>query len=142
VSRHLTDRQNDRAVAWNSIGVAASRAFASGPNRFQARFDAAHVFQHTFNDYTWTTWLTLAGERALTKRAALFARANGGFQGVDRQVANRDRLCGARVEGGVHLNGVRGGVDFFVGYERRLDAYPLSYQRSRWVEWGVRVGVK
>ncbi len=140
VSRHLTDRQNDRAVAWNSVGVAASRAFVTGANRFQVRFDAAHVFQHTFNDYTWTTWLTVAGERPVTKRAELFARANGGFQGVDRAIANRDRLCGARMESGVHLNGVRGGVDFFVGYERRLDAYPLSYQRARWIEWGVRIG--
>ena len=140
VSRHLTDRQNDRAVAWNSVGIAASRAFAAGDNRFHARFDAARVFQHTFNDYTWTAWLTLAADRPAGARVRVFAKANGGFQGVDRQIANRDRLCGARLESGVHLNGVRGGVDVFVGYERRLDAYPLSYQRARWVEWGVRIG--
>jgi len=142
VSRHLTDRQNDRAVAWNSAGIAATRAFDSGANHFQARLDLAHVFQHTFNDYTWTAWLTLAAERPAGSRAKLFARANGGFQGVDRKVANRDRLCGARIESGVHLTGVRGGVDFFVGYERRLDAYPLSYQRSRFIEWGVRLGAR
>jgi hypothetical protein len=142
VSRHLTDRQNDRAVAWNSLGVAAGRGFSSGANRFQARIDLAHVFQHTFNDYTWTAWLTLAADRPAGARARLFARANGGFQGVDRAIANRDRLCGARLEGGVHVNGVKGGVDFFLGYERRLDAYPLSYQRARFVEWGVRVGAR
>jgi hypothetical protein len=142
VSRHLTDRQNDRAVAWNSVGIAADREFSSGRNRLRARLDLAHVFQHTFNDYTWTAWLTLAAERPAGSRARLFARANGGFQGVDRAVANRDRLCGARLESGLHLNGVKGGVDFFLGYERRLDAYPLSYQRARFVEWGVRVGAR
>lgn len=140
VSRHLTDRQNDRAVAWNSIGVAASRQFTKGDNTFRARLDLAHVFQHTFNDYTWTAWLTTAAERRIGSRARFFARANGGFQGVDREVANRDRLCGARVEAGVHVPGVRGGIDFYLGYERRLDGYPLSYQRARWVEWGVRIG--
>lgn len=140
VSRHLTDRQNDRAVAWNSIGVAASRVFERGGTNVQARLDLAHVFQHTYNDYTWTAWLTLAADRRLSSRVSAFARANGGFQGVDRKVANRDRLCGARIESGVHVTGVRGGVDVFVGYERRLDGYPLSFQRTRWVEWGVRVG--
>lgn len=140
VSRHLTDRQNDRAVAWNSVGAAIGREFEAGGNHVQARLDLARVFQHTYNDYTWTSWLTLAAERQAGKRAKLFAKANGGFQGVDRKVANRDRLCGARLESGVHINGVGGGVDFFVGYERRLDAYPLSFQRSRWVEWGVRIG--
>lgn len=142
VSRHLTDRQNDRAVAWNSIGVAASREFSMGANDVRARLDLAHVFQHTYNDYTWTAWLTLAAERPVGSRASLFARANGGFQGVDRKVADRDRLCGARIETGLHLKGVRGGVDVFVGYERRLDGYPLSYQRARWLEWGVRVGAR
>jgi hypothetical protein len=142
VSRHLTDRQNDRAVAWNSIGIAVDREFSRGANRVKARLDLAHVFQHTFNDYTWTAWLTLAADRPAGSRARLFARANGGFQGVDRAVANRDRLCGARFEGGVHVNGVKGGVDFFAGYERRLDAYPLSFQRARFIEWGVRVGAR
>jgi hypothetical protein len=142
VSRHLTDRQNDRAVAWNSLGVAADREFSAAGNLMRARLDLAHVFQHTFNDYTWTAWLTLAAERPAGGRARLFARANGGFQGVDRAIANRERLCGARLESGVHLNGVKGGVDFFVGYERRLDAYPLSYQRARFIEWGVRVGAR
>jgi hypothetical protein len=142
VSRHLTDRQNNRAVAWNSVGVAASREFSRGGNDFRARLDLAHVFQHTFNDYTWTAWLTLAAERPAGSRATVFARANGGFQGVDRKVAGRDRLCGARIESGVHVKGVRGGFDVFVGYERRLDGYPLSYQRSRWVEWGARIGTR
>jgi hypothetical protein len=142
VSRHLSDRQNDRAVAWNSVGVAASREFAGDTSRLKARLDLAHVFQHTFNDYTWTAWLTLAAERRAGPHALLFARANGGFQGVDRAIANRDRLCGARIESGVHVKGVRGGVDVFVGYERRLDGYPLSFQRSRWLEWGVRIGAK
>lgn len=140
VSRHLTDRQNDRAVAWNSIGIAASRTVRARASTVRARFDFAHVFQHTFNDYTWTAWLTLAAQRPAGARATLFARANGGFQGVDRTIAGRDRLCGARMESGVHFKGVHGGVDVFVGYERRLDAYPLSFQRSRWIEWGMRVG--
>lgn len=127
-------------MAWNSVGIAASREFSKAATHVHTRLDFARVFQHTYNDYTWTAWLTLSAERPIGARAELFARANGGFQGVDRNVANRDRLCGARIESGVRLKGVGGGVDVFVGYERRLDAYPLSFQRARWVEWGVRIG--
>jgi len=43
VSRHLTDRQNDRAVAWNSIGIAASRQLSGGANDVSARLDLARI---------------------------------------------------------------------------------------------------
>ena len=74
--------------------------------------------------------------------ALLDAKANGGFQGVDRAIANRDRLCGARLEGGAHILGLKGGADLYVAYECRIDAHPLSYQRSRWVEFGFRLGTR
>jgi hypothetical protein len=38
--------------------------------------------------------------------------------------------------------GLKGGADLYLAYERRIDAYPLSYQRSRWVEFGFRLGTR
>lgn len=140
VSRHLTDRLNERAIAWNSAGVAAQRAFARGPSSARVRLDLAHVFQHTFTDYTWTAWLTADADRTVAPHVIAYAKANGGFQGVDRRVAGRDRLCGARVEAGAHIAGATGGLDVYIAYERRIDAYPLSYQRGRFVEVGFRIG--
>lgn len=142
VSRHLADRQNDRAVAWNSVGLAAQRTFAKGATAARARFDVAYVLQHTYVDYTWTAWLTVEADRKMGSRALAYAKANGGFQGVDRAIAKRDRLCGARLEAGAHIIGLAGGVDLYLSYERRIDAYPLSYQRGRWVEWGFRLGTR
>jgi hypothetical protein len=142
VSRHLSDRQNDRAVAWNTIGVAAAREFGniSGPSSSHLRFDLAKVFQRTFTDYTWTAWLTAGTERALGPKLRLYGKANGGLVGVDKTVSGRDRLCGFRFESGLHLLGKAGGFDAFVAYERRIDGYPLAHQRSRWLEWGFRIG--
>ena len=142
VSRHLTDRLNERAIAWNSFGIAAARTFTTGATSARVRFDLAHVFQHTYTDYTWTAWLTTSIDRHVAPRVIAYGKAHGGFQGVDRAVANRDRLCGARVEGGAHIAGRAGGVDLYLAYERRIDAHPLSYQRGRWVEWGVRMGTR
>lgn len=140
VSRHLTDRQNDRAVAWNSVGIAGQRLFNAGENAVRLRFDLAQVFQHTYNDYTWTAWLTAEVARPFIRGSRAYARGNGGFQGVDQSVVGRERLCGARLEAGLHLPGLNGGADIYLGYERRIDGYPLSRQRTRFVEWGVRVG--
>ena len=140
VSRHLTDRLNERAIAWNSIGAAAQHTFGSGDTSARVRFDLAHVFQHTYTDYTWTAWLTTEADRKVASRAIAYAKANGGFQGVDPEIAHRDRLCGARLEAGAHIIGIKGGANVYLAYERRIDAYPLSYQRGRWVEWGIRMG--
>ena len=142
VSRHLSDRQNDRAVAWNSVGAAAQRLLGDARAGGRIRFDLAQVFQHTYNDYTWTAWLTAEGHRAAGGNRVLFAKVHGGFQGVDKSVVGRDRLCGARLEGGLHFTGKAGGADLYVAYERRIDAYPLSYQRGRFIEIGVRVGTR
>lgn len=140
VSRHLTDRQNDRAVAWNAVGAAAQRVLGREEAGGRIRFDLAQVFQHTYNDYTWTAWLTGEAHRAIGGNRVLYGKAHGGFQGVDQNVVGRERLCGARVEGGLHLRGRAGGADVYLAYERRIDAFPLSYQRGRFIEIGARVG--
>lgn len=140
VSRHLADRQNDRAVAWNAAGAAAQRLLGDDRAGGRVRFDLARVFQHTYTDYTWTAWLTADGHHAAGGNRVLYGKAHGGVQGVDHQVAGRDRLCGARVEGGLHLKGRAGGADLYLAYERRIDAFPLSYQRGQLIEIGARVG--
>jgi hypothetical protein len=142
VSRHLTDRLNTRAIARNSNGAAVQRTFAGDRNSARVRIELAHVFQHTYVDYTWTAWLTVAADTRIAPHLVIYGKANGGFQGVDRAIAGRDRLCGARFEGGTHVLGLKGGADLYLAYERRIDAYPLSYQRSRWVEFGFRLGTR
>lgn len=141
VSRHLTDRENDRAVAWNSIGVAAERSIARGETHLRGRVDVGKVFQHTFNDYAWAAWLTVEARRAAARRVEIYGKGQGGLMGVDdRALVPRGRQCGARLEAGARLIGAKGGVDLYLAYERRIDGYPLSHTRARWVEVGFRVG--
>jgi hypothetical protein len=141
VSRHLSDRENDRAVAWNSIGVAAERSIARGGTQLRGRVNVAKVFQHTFNDYSWSAWLTVEARRPAARRLELYAKGAGGLLGVDgRAAAPRDRQCGARLEAGTRVLGAKGGVDVYLAYERRIDGYPLAPTRTRWVEFGFRLG--
>ena len=141
VSRHLSDRQNDRALAWNSIGVAAERSITRGSTHLRGRIDLGKVFQHTFNDYSWSAWMTVDARRAAAPRLELYAKGAGGIMGVDsRAIDPRDRQCGARLEAGTRVLGAKGGLDLYVAYERRIDGHPLARTRSRWVELGFRLG--
>ena len=140
VSRHLSDRFTDHAIAWNTLDVAAERRFRAGETTGQIRLDLGKVIQRTYVDYTWTAWLSTRASRPLSARLSWFFNAAGGLQGVDPAVAHRERLCGARLETGLHVSGRAGGARIYVAYERRIDAYPTAQQRGRFVEFGVRVG--
>jgi hypothetical protein len=140
VSRHLTDRENRRGVAWNSIGGAAERWVTRGSTRLRGRADVGKVFGDT-KDYSWSAWLTLEARRRASPRLELYGKGQGGLMGVDSQSTQpRGGQCGARLEGGARIVGTNGGADFFLAYERRMDGYPLSNTRSRWIEFGFRIG--
>jgi hypothetical protein len=139
VSRHLSDRPNPATIAWNVAEVRATRQFLLGKSIVDTQLEVGRVLQHTFVDYVWTSNLRLAIRRSLSPRAALFAGGTGGLIGVDRTRLDRGRLCGARLESGVRLNGQTGALELFVGYERRIDAYPLDRQRARWFALGFRL---
>ncbi len=138
VSRHLTDRENDSVVAWNTIGGRATRGVHAGKFIVEGAIEGGKIVQRTFVDYTWTSQLKINVRREFTPRTALFGETSGALVGVDPAIADRDRLCGARIEGGVRLTRSGGAVELFTSYERRIDAYPLSRQRSRWFEVGFR----
>lgn len=141
-SRHLSDRETDRAIAWNTVGVRATRRWDPHPSTVSASAEFEHVLQHTYVDYAWTSLAAVRIDRPVNERAGIYAAASGGLVGVDGRIAGRERQCGARLEGGVRLAGVIGGLDLFGAYERRIDGYPLSRQRSRWVEVGFRISTR
>jgi hypothetical protein len=53
-------------------------------------------------------------------------------------VLGRDPQRGARVKGGVHLIGRRGGFDHSGAYERRIDGFPAAAVFSGWSEAGLQ----
>jgi len=136
VSRHLTDRFNDRVVAWNTYGVRAVRSLHTGGMSWRGGLELSRVLQHTYVDYAWNSRLVAEGRRPLSTRVTALVAASGELMGIDAARSDRPRECGARVKAGVLVDGQRGAVELYAAYERRIDGYPLARTRSRWFEFG------
>ena len=140
VSRHVVDREFDRVPAWHTVGARATHLHIMPGATIDVSLEYGRVVQHTFVDYTWTSQLTARVDRTLRSGIHVFASGRGGLVGVDRTVLDRRRQTGARAEGGVHFAAVRGAVDLFGAYERRVDGHPTSRRPSSWLEFGFRLG--
>lgn len=136
VSRHLTDRANDRVVAWNAVKLRAMRSLQAAGLRWRGGLEVGRILQHTFVDYAWNSRLVATGERRLSPRLTWLAAASGELVGIDPARSDRDRQCGARVKTGVLIDGQRGAVELYAAYERRIDGYPLARTRTRFFEFG------
>src|SRR5262245_20927975 len=136
VSRHLGDRFKAVAVAENSLGIRVWKNFSLGaPERattLAMRGDLRKVIARAYDDYTWISDLDMTLRRPVHPHASLFGRvvANGIL--VDPTIANRNRQYGGRAEVGITLNGDRGAVEFFGGFERMIDADPLDRLPQKW----------
>lgn len=142
VSRHLSDRPNPAAISWNVIGARAAGRVTFHGATFDGALDAGHAMQTATVDYTWTANAHLVMRRPLSRIVSIFALAEGGLIGVDREVHNRGRQCGGRAEIGLHVDGTKGAVELFAGYDRRADAFPTSISPVRFFTLGFRLMTK
>jgi hypothetical protein len=138
-SWHLSDRPKRLSIAMNVLSGRVMRQFALGSATLAMRADAGKVIERAYLDYTWTADLDLLVRRPFNQHAGFFGRAYGEVFGVDPAIAGRDRQQGGRLEAGVGLNGGRGSVELFAGYERVVDAYALDRKPRRWAFAGVRL---
>jgi hypothetical protein len=139
VSRHLSDRANPDVVAWNTLTFRAAHTMTARGTRYHGFLEASRVLQHTYVDYAWTSLLQVDLERPINARTSFVAIGTGQLVGIDPSRSTRDRQCGARAEAGIQFSGRTGAVEFYVAYERRIDAYPLARQRARWFEVGFKL---
>lgn len=143
VSRHAVDRENPDSISWNVLGARARRQWRADEGRttIDGRFEIARAMQQAFVDYEWVSHAEATFRRTLPSqpRVAVFAEAAGSLIWTDPSMYGRERLCGGRIEGGVRLSADRAGVEIFVGYERRIDAYPTDLSRVRMWTIGFRV---
>lgn len=137
-SRHLADRPNRVAVAWNMMGGRVQHAFTSGPMRVEARLDVRGVIAKAFVDYDW--------EIESAARSDVQIRPGIGvlFSGVLRRLGvdgtqNRGDQTGFRGEAGVRAEGRAGAMELFLAVERRVNPYPLELGTARWVTVGFRL---
>jgi hypothetical protein len=139
VSRHLSDRPKQFAIAWNVAGARVLRRFSGKAFTVDARLGGGAIVQHSYVDYTWTADGDVVLRHAVSPRLGVFGHLSGELFTVDGTVPDRGTQDGGLVEAGLRINGRAGALELFAGVERRLDADPLDRQTHRWGIAGFRL---
>ncbi len=141
-SRHEVDRENPDALSWNVFGARARRAwaFADGAT-ITARADLGRAWERAFVDYEWISQAraTLRHPLPPHKHVSLLLDGSAVLIWTDETMYGRSRTCGARVEGGVRLEGRRAALEIIASYERRIDGYPFDLSKVRMWSLGFRI---
>ena len=137
-SRHLADRANRVAVAWNMIGGRAQHRFTAGETHVDARVDVRGVVQKSFVDYRWEIDSGARSDVQIRPHVGLLFSGDLRLLGVDG-TQNRGNQTGFRGEAGLRTVGGAGAMEFFFAVERRIDPYPLEFGTAHWVTLGFRL---
>jgi hypothetical protein len=138
LSRHLADRPNRIAVAWNMMGVRLQRAVTSGRTHLDARVDVRGVVAKAFVDYSWEVEGAVRSDVQIRPAVGLLFAGTLRRLGVD-DTQNRGDQTGFRGEAGVRVEGRAGAMEFFLAAERRVDPMPLQFGTANWVTVGFRL---
>lgn len=139
VSRHLADRANRQAVAWNAAGVRLLKRVTLDANTVDIDAEWSRTVAKAFVDYTWIGELNLLARHPVSDHVGVYAQGSGKLFAVDGSVANRGTQTGGVAEVGVRLTGTGGALELFAGFEKRIDAYELERDSQRWVLAGFRL---
>jgi hypothetical protein len=139
VSRHLSDRPKNFAVAYNEVGGRLMQRLTLGTLTVDVDVEGGRTIQHSYVDYTWLGEAQLLVRHQLNPRVGVFAHGQGQVFAVDDLVANRGAQAGWLAEAGVRVNGAAGALEVFAGYENRIDADPLDRSSQRWGLAGFRI---
>jgi hypothetical protein len=137
-SRHLADRANRVAVAWNMMGGRVQRVATVGRTRLDTRLDVRGVVAKSFVDYSWETEGAVRSDVQIRPAVGLLFDGTLRLLGVDGS-QNRGNQTGFRAEAGVRFAGRAGAMEFFLAGERRIDPYPLEFGTAGWVTVGFRL---
>jgi hypothetical protein len=137
-SRHLADRPNRVAVAWNMMGVRLERSLTTGRARIDGRVDVRGVVAKAFVDYTWEIEGAVRSDVQIRPSVAVLFAGTLRRLGVDDS-QNRGDQTGFRGETGVRFDGRRGAMELFLAAEQRIDPSPLQFGTARWVSVGFRL---
>jgi hypothetical protein len=139
VSRHLSDRPKDFAIAYNEIGARVMRRLTFGATTADVDLEGGRTIQHSYVDYTWLGKAQVLVRHPINETVGVFAHGVGQGFLVNDLVANRGTQGGALVEAGVRVNGRAGALEVFAGYEKRVDADPIDRLSERWFLTGFRL---
>jgi len=141
VSRHLSDRAKPKSlpVAWNELGARVLQRASVGDATVDIDLEGGRAVEHAYVDYTWIGEVDLLIRRPLNDAVGVFAHGSAQIFAVDSTIAGRGTQTGGVVDAGIRLNGRAGGIELFVGYEKRVDADPLDRLPRHWGLAGFRL---
>ena len=139
VSRHLSDRPKDFAIAYNEVGGRVMHRRTLGSTIVDVEVEGGRTIQHSYVDYTWLGEAQLMVRHPINERVGLFAHGIGQAFAVNELVAKRGAQAGGLLEAGIRVTGRAGALELFAGYEKRVDADPLDRTSQRWGLAGFRL---
>ena len=120
------------------LGVRILRRAEVGGTTFDIQGGVGHVTQRAYVDYVWTANADVVVRRPISSHLVAYAHGMGELFGVDSQ-SSRGTQQDGRLEAGIRINGVAGGLELFAGIERRIDANQIDQQPRRWTLAGFRI---
>ncbi len=138
ISRHLADRQNAEAVAWNMAGLNYADRFRFGPAELSYSVAAYARVLRAGVDYEREVNTRVRLAVPADSRIALILDIDGTAVGVERDIYGRSLQHGHRFESGLRIRGGAGTAELVIGRERRIDADPFERRPVKWNRFGFR----
>jgi hypothetical protein len=141
VSRHLSDRPKNYAVAYNALLGRYLRKFVfPGSTTLAVRASAGKLTQKSQVDYTWTIDWDVVAQHPMNPHLGLYARSTGEVFGVNPVLRGRNgSQYTTRLELGTRVIGQKADLELFLGAEHRLDASIIDFVPVSWAIAGLRV---
>ena len=139
VSRHLFDRSNQSAIAWNMIGFQYTSPFQIRSWDMDVGYRALKTVQRSFVDYTAELGGSAQALRAVHPRVSLILGGEMTLVAVDESERGRDHQLGWRFEIGASIPGGAGVGEVFIAWERRIDANPFDLEPTTFKMLGIRL---
>jgi len=138
VSRHLSDRDKDFAIAWNMLGFQYISPLQIGAWDLEIGYRLLKTIRRSFVDYTAEIGGDVRTVRPLHRRVSLVIGGEITLVPVDAAERGRDNQYGGRLEIAARFPGGAGAGEVFVARERRIDAEPFDMQPTNFTMVGFR----
>ena len=138
VSRHLSDRDKDFAIAWNMVGLQFTSPLDLAGWDVDVGYRLLKTVQRSFVDYTGEMGGSIQASRPMHRRVSLIVGGELTAVAVSAADRGRDNQFGSRIEIGARFPGRAGFGEIFVSRERRIDANPLDVEPTTFTMAGFR----
>ena len=138
VSRHLSDRGKEFAIAWNMLGFQYTSPLQIRSWDVDIGYRVLKTVQRSFVDYTAEIGGSLQAQRAVHPRVSLIFGGELTLVSVDRRERGRDHQMGGRIEIGARFPGGDGAGEVFLSREQRIDADPFDLAPTTFTMLGFR----